>query len=174
MVEVGGARALIKMMSVAPPPFPAGIRITAYVFLYAALAVLLGGSWLSVAISALLGALVGTILRLTSEMLRVQVPILTVSLAFMCAVSVVLLARLGLDPGALPALIAPLIMLLTTGVTALLDGDSDGASMILTTVTSMVAIAPGTFDPHDPCSIRLSQCRAYDVTRHLNNPPVPC
>lgn len=149
VVTVRGARSLIGMMRVSPSPFPPGARIVAYIFLCAALAVLLGGSWNSVMVAALLGSVVGSVLQRTAELPRAQVPLLTVGLAFLCAVTVFFLARIGLDPGLLPTLIAPLVVLLpggllTTGVIELATGQMvSGASRVASGFMQLVLLAAG-------------------------------
>lgn len=143
------ARALIRMMRVTRPPNPIGVRIIAYVFLCAALAVLLGGSWTSVVVASLLGAVVGATMLLTAGLSRIHAPLLTVGLSFTCAVVVFLLAHLGLDPGLLPSLIAPLIVLLpggllTTGIIELATVQMvSGASRVAAGFMQLLLLAAG-------------------------------
>lgn len=148
-LDAGRARALIRLMRVSPSPSSAVSRVIAYVFLCAAIAVLLGGSWTGVIVSALLGAVVGAVLLRAGGLSRIREPILTVGLSFMCAVVVFLVARTGLDPGILPSLIAPIVVLLpgallTTGVVELATGQMvSGAARMAAGFIQLVLLAAG-------------------------------
>lgn len=148
-VDARQARALIRLMRVSRAPFPAVVRVIAYVFLCAALAVLLGASWGGLLVAAVLGSIVGTVLLLTAGLPRIHAPILTVGLSFMCAGVVFLLARWELDPGVLPSLIAPLVILLpggllTTGVVELATGQMvSGAARVAAGFMQLVLLAVG-------------------------------
>ncbi|WP_336627548.1 MULTISPECIES: threonine/serine ThrE exporter family protein [unclassified Microbacterium] len=148
-VDASRARALIRLMRISPPPFSATARVIAYVFLCAALAVLLGASWAGVAVAAILGSVVGAVLLLAAGLPRLHEPILTAALAFTCSVAVFLLARTELDPGVLPSLIAPIVVLLpgallTTGVIELATGQMvSGAARVATGFMQLVLLATG-------------------------------
>lgn len=148
-LDAGQAGTLIRAIRTEPSPSSSGVRVAAYVILCAALAVLLGASWMGVAIASVLGAGVGTVLLLTSTLSPSTEPIVTVGLSFGCAVIVFLLARTGLDPGVLPSLIAPLVVLLpgallTTGVVELATGQMvSGAARVAAGFIQLVLLAAG-------------------------------
>ncbi len=148
-VDARHARVLIRLMREAPAPFSVGTRAIAYVCLCAALAVVLGGSWTGVAVASVLGAGVGAVLLRAAGLPRSREPILTFALSFTCAVVVFLLARTGLDPGVLPSLIAPLIILLpgallTTGVIELATGQMvSGIARVAAGFMQLVLLAAG-------------------------------
>lgn len=148
-LEAGRARALIRLMRASPSPSSAAVRVIAYVFLCAALAVLLGGSWTGVFVAGVLGAVVGAVLLVSNGLSRIHEPILTVGLSFVCAVVVFLVARTGLDPGVLPSLIAPIVVLLpgallTTGVIELATGQMvSGAARMAAGFIQLVLLATG-------------------------------
>jgi len=97
------------------PPFTRPQRIVAYGLLSAALSVLLGSSWPGVIAAGVLGIGVGALL-LGTERLEVAYQALVV-VAVSLGVGVVMLAVAHLiDPGVLPAIVAPLIMLLPGGL----------------------------------------------------------
>lgn len=132
-----------------PPPFSRGMRIAAYVLFCGALAVILGGSWGGTLIACVLGAMVGTVRLLTAGVSRQRDPLVTVSLAFGVSTTVFLLARAGWDPGVLPSLIAPLVILLpgallTTGIIELSAGQMlSGAGRVMTGLMQLVLLAVG-------------------------------
>lgn len=118
--RIAAARAL-------PPPFGRPQRVAAYTLLSTALAVLLGASWTGMALAAALGLGVGVLLMLGERAPRRYKALTTVSLSFGVAVTVLTVSAIGLDPGVLPSLIAPLVILLpggllTTGVIELSTG----------------------------------------------------
>ena len=147
-IEPAAARARIAEIRRLPPLFGPVQRVVGNALASAGLAVLLGGSWIGVATAGLLGGVVGALLLL-------QVPqryqaLLTVVASFVVALAVFVLARTGLDVGALPsALIAPLVMLLpgallTTGVIELSTGQMvSGAGRVAAGAMQLVMLAFG-------------------------------
>ncbi|MFZ4896488.1 threonine/serine ThrE exporter family protein [Plantibacter sp. Mn2098] len=149
--ELDAARAhvLIRLMRTSPPPYPAWVQGVAYVLLCAALAVLLGSSWAGLAVASALGVVVGAALLVMHSLPHIYEPILTVALSFLCAVVVFLLTRSGLDPGVLPSLVAPIVVLLpggllTTGVIELATGHMmSGTGRIAAGFMQLVLLAVG-------------------------------
>lgn len=94
------------------PEYPRIIRIIAYGFLSAALSVLLGASWNGVAVAGALGLAAGAALMISERMPRRYDALNTVALAFGVSLVVFLLLRAGFGYGILPALVAPLVLLL--------------------------------------------------------------
>jgi uncharacterized membrane protein YjjP (DUF1212 family)/uncharacterized membrane protein YjjB (DUF3815 family) len=104
-----------------PPPSTGRRRALGYVVVAAGLSLVLGGGWLDVLISAVLGGLVSVVTRLTRRMPVVYQGLLTGACAFLVAVPVFLLVRTGWSVGLLAPLVGPLVTflpgaLLTTGV----------------------------------------------------------
>lgn len=95
-----------------PPEYGRVIRVVAYGFLSGALSVLLGASWHGVIVAAALGLVAGTALMISERMPRRYGALNTVALAFLVSLAVFLLLRAGLGYGILPALVAPLVLLL--------------------------------------------------------------
>ncbi len=148
-IDANRARALVLLLRRLPPPYPAAVRVLAYVPVCAALAVLLGASATGVAVASVLGALVGAVLLLGSRLPRSYTPLITVTLAFGCAAAVFLLVRLGWDPGVLPSLIAPLVVLLpgallTTGIIELSTGQMmEGVARVAAGLMQLVLLVAG-------------------------------
>ncbi|MFD4958425.1 threonine/serine exporter ThrE family protein [Microbacterium sp. NPDC058389] len=135
------------------PPFSPLQRIGAYALLSAALSVLLGSSWPGVGLAGLLGIGVGAVLLSTERVDAVFRALVVVAVSLGVAMSVLLFARVY-DPGVLPALVAPLVMLLpggllTVAVIELATGDimsgaarvASGAMRLLLLSTGVVAAA---------------------------------
>jgi uncharacterized membrane protein YjjP (DUF1212 family) len=101
-----------------------------------ALAVLLGGSWLGVAVAAVLGALVGW-LMLAGEAIQQQYRVLLIVALVLAGMGVN--AALGL-----------------VGITTVLDGGTYGLRTLITMTTTMVAIALGVL-------VGLAACAAGRV-----------
>ena len=99
-IEPAQARDRIAEIRRLPPLFGPVQRVVGNALAAAGLAVLLGGSWTGIAVAAVLGGVVGVLL-LVEVSQRFQV-LLNVAAAFVVALSVFLLARTGLDVGALP------------------------------------------------------------------------
>ncbi|KAF2413967.1 hypothetical protein B1729_06730 [Microbacterium sp. B35-04] len=136
-----------------PPPFTRAQRIGAYALLSAALSVLLGASWTGVIASGVLGIGVGALLLATERLAAAYQALIVVTVSLGVAIVVLAVAHL-FDPGALPAIVAPLIMLLpggllTIGVIELATGNivsggarlAAGAMRLLLLATGIVAAA---------------------------------
>ena len=98
-----------------PDPFSRPQRIGAYGLLSAALSVLLESSWLGVLLAGLLGLAVGTALLLTERLATSSQALVIVGVSLSVALVVLLVARV-VDPGVLPAMVAPLVILLPGGL----------------------------------------------------------
>ncbi|WP_339621482.1 threonine/serine exporter family protein [uncultured Salinibacterium sp.] len=121
------SRQMAKMRELAPP-FSSVQRVLAYGLTSGAISVLLGSSWLGTLIAALLGLGVGTLLLLGERLPASFSALLIVGAALGSSLIFLLAARVAEDPGILPALIAPLVILLpggllTTAVIELATGD---------------------------------------------------
>jgi len=98
-----------------PAPFSRPQRIGAYGLLSAALSVLLESSWLGVLLAGLLGLAVGAVLLFTERLATSSQALIVVAVSLSVALVVLLVARV-VDPGVLPAMIAPLVILLPGGL----------------------------------------------------------
>ncbi|WP_137845026.1 threonine/serine exporter family protein [Microbacterium sp. 2FI] len=131
------------------PPFGPALRVAGYALLSAALAVLLGSSWVGVAIAAGLGLLTGAALLVSERVPRRYGALITVGIAFGVSIAVFLLLRAGLGPGILAALIAPLVVLLpgallTTAVLELCTGQMlSGAGRLAAGAMQLVLLGAG-------------------------------
>ncbi|MGV8859122.1 threonine/serine ThrE exporter family protein [Rhodoglobus sp.] len=108
-------RQLTKMRELAPP-FTSAQRVLAYALTTGAISVLLGSSWLGVLIAALLGAGVGTLLLLSEHLPASFNALVIVGAALGSSLIVLLAARAADDPGVLPSLVAPVVILLPGGL----------------------------------------------------------
>ena len=139
----------VRAMRALPPPYSPAQRVAAYVLLSGSLAVLLGGSWAGVAVAAALGGFAGFVLLKTERIQRQYEALVTVGLAFAVSTVVFTLTQIGLDPGVLAALIAPLVILLpggllTTGVVELATGQMmAGAGRLAAGTMQLVLLAAG-------------------------------
>ncbi|WP_157428010.1 threonine/serine ThrE exporter family protein [Agromyces salentinus] len=142
-------RSRIARMRTMPPPYSRVQRGAAYVLLSAGLSVLLGASWTGVVYAALLGAGVGAVLLAGERLSGRYRALLTVGISFGVALVVLLGLRLGLDSGVLPALIAPLVVLLpgallTVGSIELATGQMlSGAGRLAAGAMQLVLLAVG-------------------------------
>ena len=136
-----------------PKPFTRWQRIAAYGLLSAALGVLLGSSWPGVIAAGVLGMGVGALLLGTEHLAAAYQALVVVAASFGVGVVMLGVAHL-IDPGVLPAIVAPLIMLLpggllTIGVIELATGHivsgaarlAAGAIRLLLLATGIVAAA---------------------------------
>ena len=98
-----------------PEPFSRPLRIAAYGVLSAAISVLLGASGLGVLVAGLLGLAVGAVLLIT-ENLSTSSQALVIVVVSVAVALVVLLVAHAVDPGVLPAMVAPLVILLPGGL----------------------------------------------------------
>lgn len=108
-------RRQIDRVATLPLPFSRPQRIIASGLLSAALSVLLGSSWPGVLLSGLLGLAVGTVLLSTERFAASSMALIIVGLSLTVALVVLAVAR-WFDPGVLPALVAPLVILLPGGL----------------------------------------------------------
>lgn len=116
--RLGGAawvRRQIDRVASLPSPFSRPQRILASGLLSAALSVLLGASWLGVPLSGLLGLAVGTVLLFTERRAPSSQALVVVGVSLGVALIVLFVAH-TLDPGVLPAVVAPLVILLPGGL----------------------------------------------------------
>lgn len=108
-------RRQVGRLAALPAPFSRMQRIGAYGLLSAALSVLIGSSWLGVLLAGLLGLAVGTALLLTEHLASSYQALIVVAISLSVSLIVLVVARV-LDPGVLPALVAPLVILLPGGL----------------------------------------------------------
>ncbi|WP_341952542.1 threonine/serine exporter family protein [Salinibacterium sp. TMP30] len=108
-------RQLAKVRNL-PAPFSSTQRVFAYALTSAAISVLLGSSWLGVLLAALLGIGVGTLLLLGERLPSSYSALVIVGAALGSSLIVLLAARASADPGVLPSLVAPLVILLPGGL----------------------------------------------------------
>ena len=111
----GWVRRRIQGVAALPTPFTRPQRIGAYGVLSAALSVLLGASGWGVLLAGLLGLAVGAVLLLTERLSSSSQALVIVAVSVGVALVVLLIAH-ALDPGVLPAMIAPLVTLLPGGL----------------------------------------------------------
>ena len=139
----------IRQMRELPPPYSPVQRVLGYVLLSAGLSVLLGASWIGIALAAVLGAGVGTLLLVGERVPQRYGALLTVAIAFGVSLTIFLLLRGPFGPDILPALIAPLVVLLpgallTTAVIELSTGQMiSGAGRLAAGGMQLVRVAAG-------------------------------
>jgi uncharacterized membrane protein YjjP (DUF1212 family)/uncharacterized membrane protein YjjB (DUF3815 family) len=131
------------------PPYGPAIRVIGYMLLSAALAVLLGTTWTGVALAAGLGAVVGAALLVSERVPSQYSALITVGVAFGVSLVVFLLVDAGYGSRLVPALIAPLVVLLpgsllTTGVIELSTGQMiSGAGRLAAGGMQLVLLGAG-------------------------------
>lgn len=108
-------RRQIDRVGTLPSPFSRPQRIVASALLSAALGVLLGASWPGVLLAGLLGLAVGTVLLFTEHFPSSSQALVVVGVSLSVALAVLFVAH-AVDPGVLPALVAPLVILLPGGL----------------------------------------------------------
>lgn len=96
--EPGAIRAAVAHVRALPPPYSPVQRVLAHMLLSAGLAVMLDGSWAGVAVAAVLGVVVGSVLLLTENTERQYRALITVGLAFGVSVCVFTLTRSASTP----------------------------------------------------------------------------
>ncbi|MGW9631191.1 threonine/serine ThrE exporter family protein [Agromyces sp. NPDC055520] len=139
----------IRKLRRQPLPYSSTQRVVAYGLLSAGLSVLLGASWAGTGVAAVLGLFAGAALIVSARAPREYQALVTVGVAFVVSLTVYLLLHAGLDPGVLPALIAPLVMLLpgsllTTGVIELATGQMvSGGGRLAAGTMQLVLLAVG-------------------------------
>ena len=130
-----------------PAPFSRPQRIGAYGLLSAALSVLLE-SLVGVLLAGLLGLAVGTVLLFTERLAPSSQALVVVAVSLGVALIVLLVARV-VDPGVLPAMVAPLVILLpggllTIGVIELATGQiMSGAARVAAGAMRLLLLATG-------------------------------
>lgn len=132
-----------------PPAYGRLVRIAGYALLSGALAVLLGATWIGVALAAGLGLITGAALLISERVPPRYSALITVAIAFAVALAVFLLLRAGSGTGILAALIAPLVVLLpgallTTAVLELSTGQMiSGAGRLAAGAMQLVLLGAG-------------------------------
>ena len=132
-----------------PKPYSRPQRVLAHALLSGSISILLGASLAGVGVAAALGLLSGFVLLRSANVWSRYQALITVGLAFAVSVVVFTLTRVGLDPGVLAALIAPLVTLLpggllTTGVIELATGQMmAGAGRLAAGAMRLVLLAAG-------------------------------
>ena len=132
-----------------PPPYTKIQRIVGYAAASTGISVLLETSLPGLAVAAVLGAVVGSALTRTEHVPQQYQALVTVGSSFVVALAVLLLVRVGLDPGVLPSMIAPLVVflpgaLLTTGVVELFTGHMmAGAGRLAAGAMQLMLLAAG-------------------------------
>ena len=111
----GWVRRQVERVGSLPEPFSRLQRIGAYGLVSAALSVLLESSGWGVLLAGLLGFAVGTVLLLTARLAPSSQALVVVSVSFGVALIVLVIARVS-DSGVLPAMVAPLVILLPGGL----------------------------------------------------------
>ena len=141
-------RRQIDQVARLPAPYSRAQRIGAYGLLSAALSVLLESSWLGVLLAGLLGLAVGTVLLLTERLASSSQALVVVAVSLGVALIVLLVAR-AVDPRVLPAVVAPLVILLpggllTIGVIELATGQiMSGAARVAAGAMRLLLLATG-------------------------------
>ncbi|MGX5772669.1 threonine/serine ThrE exporter family protein [Microbacterium trichothecenolyticum] len=131
-----------------PAPFTGPQRVAAYGLLSAALSVLLGSSWPGVVAAGALGIGVGALLLGTERLEAAYHALVVVTASFGVGVIMLTVAHL-IDPAVLPAIVAPLIMLLpggllTIGVIELATGHIvSGAARLAAGAIRLLLLATG-------------------------------
>ena len=131
------------------PPFAPSLQLVGHVLTTVGLAIILGASWLGLAVSACLGALAGALLLLGKRMPSRFEALMNVATSFAVALVVLLLVRVGVQLDVLPCLIAPLVILLpgallTTSVIELVTGQMiSGAGRLAAGAAQLVLLGLG-------------------------------
>ncbi|HET9649201.1 MAG TPA: threonine/serine exporter family protein [Microlunatus sp.] len=160
------ALARIAAIRTLPPPYTTPVQLLGHVLTSAGLAVLLGGSWIGIAVAAVLGAFVGGLLLLGARLPSRYQVLLTVVAAFVVALAVLLLSRTSLELALLPILMAPLVLLLpgallTTSVIELATGQMvSGAGRLAAGAMQLLLLALGI-----TAAAALVGVPAIDLTR---------
>jgi len=108
-------RRQLDRVAALPSPFSRPWRILASGLLAAALGVLLGASWPGVLLAGLLGLAVGTVLLYAERVASGSQALIVVGVSLGVSLIVLTVAR-TLDPGVMPAIVAPLVVLLPGGM----------------------------------------------------------
>ena len=164
-VDPRSAHEQIVAIRTRPAPFGPTMQVLGQVLATVGLVVLLGSSWLGIAVAAGLGGLVGALLLAGSRVPpRFQV-LLTVAASFSVSLVVFLLSRTGPDFDVAPSLIAPLVTLLpgallTTAVIELSTGQMiSGAGRLAAGAAQLVLLGLGIL-----AAAALVGVPAFDLT----------
>lgn len=158
------------------PEYPPLIRVVAYGLLSGSLSVLLGASWNGVAVAAFLGLVAGAALMISEGMPRRYDALNTVALAFVVSLAVFLLLRTDLGYGILPALVAPLVLLLpgtllTTAMLELTTGHLlSGAGRLAGGATRLLLLGAGILTAASVAGVPHVD---FDVDANLLGPIAP-
>lgn len=143
-------RTMVRLLREERQQFRGYQRILAYAVASGALSVLLGASMAGVLTATVLGALVGTLLAVSRRLPGRTRPLVTFGSAFIVSVTVFWLLNVTpVDAGALPSLIAPLIIFLpgatlTTSVVELTTGQIvSGGARLAAGVMQLILLALG-------------------------------
>jgi len=149
--RAGAARWVIDQIDhvrTLPAPFTRLQRVGGYGLLSAALSVMLGSSWLGVLVAAILGLAVGAVLLLTEHLRSSSQALVIVAVSLGVSAVFLLVARF-VDSDVLPALVAPLVILLpggllTIGVIELATGEiMSGAARVAAGAMRLLLLATG-------------------------------
>lgn len=149
--EISPREALTQLRAIRtmPPSLGPAVVVLGHAVIAVGLAIVLGGTWMSFPVAAVLGAAVGGVKLWSAARpaaLQVFVPI---GCAFAVSAAVALLARSSLDPGVLPPVLGALVTfipggLLTTAVLELATGQMiSGASRFIFGGLQLVLLAIG-------------------------------
>ncbi|WES62845.1 threonine/serine exporter family protein [Microbacter sp. GSS18] len=147
-----GPRSVVEKIGrvmAAPPTYGPVMRVVGYAFVSGALAVMLGASWRGVWVAGALGLGAGALLLVSERLPRRYSALIMVGLSFAVAVVVFLALRAGFGYGVLPALLAPIVVLLpgtllTTSVLELATGHLiSGAGRLAGGVIQLVLLGAG-------------------------------
>lgn len=139
----------IERIRAMAPLYAWPLRVVGYGFLSSALAVLLGATWIGVALASVLGLLTGGALLIGDRVPRRYTALITVAVAFTVSVVIFALLRAGWGAGILAALIAPLVVLLpgtllTTATLELATGQMiSGAGRLAAGAMQLVLLGAG-------------------------------
>ncbi|MCT9002681.1 threonine/serine exporter family protein [Microbacterium memoriense] len=141
--------ARIEQIRAMAPTYSWPLRVVGYAFLSSALAVLLGATWIGVALASVLGLVTGAALLVSDRLPRRYTALITVAVAFTVSVAIFALLRAGWGAGILAALIAPLVVLLpgtllTTATLELATGQMiSGAGRLAAGAMQLVLLGAG-------------------------------
>jgi uncharacterized membrane protein YjjP (DUF1212 family)/uncharacterized membrane protein YjjB (DUF3815 family) len=149
--ELGPTAGLVALARarIAPPPFPPRLQLVGYMLFTLGLVLILRGSWLELALGAVLGLLVGALTLATERLRPGYQPFLPVGAALGVSVVVFTAARMLPELSVFPPLVAALVAflpgaLLTTGVFELSTGQIvSGSGRLAAGALRLVLLALG-------------------------------
>jgi uncharacterized membrane protein YjjP (DUF1212 family) len=139
----------LRMAREVAPAFTPMQRSIGYVAMAMGLALVLHAGWIELALTGLLGAGVGTVLRFAGRLDALYRPFVPVACSLAVSIAVFALADTSADIGVVPPLVAPLVMflpgaLLTTAVIELATGEMiSGAGRLAAGAMQLVLLAVG-------------------------------